>query len=49
VLESIGRGCSIIKGNLEIRIYDDVNNLTAELQTYLGDVEEIHGNLKIHR
>lgn len=48
-LEMIGVGCTIINGSLEIRMMEDVSNLTAELQTYLGNVEEIHGNLKIHR
>lgn len=48
-LEMIGLGCTIINGSLEIRMMEDVSNLTAELQTYLGNVEEIHGNLKIHR
>lgn len=28
---------------------EDISNLTAELETFLGDVEEIHGSLKIHR
>jgi Receptor L domain len=48
-LESFGSGCTIMNGTLEINIVDDVSNLTAELQTYLGDIEEIHGNLLIHR
>lgn len=48
-LEAIGVGCTIVKGDLEINIVDDVSNLTAELQTYLGDIEEIWGILKIHR
>lgn len=48
-LEKIGIGCTIINGSLEIRLMEDVSNITAELQTYLGNVEEIHGNLKIHR
>lgn len=48
-LEGFGIGCTIIDGDLEIRMIDDISNLTAELQTYLGDVEEILGVLKIHR
>lgn len=48
-LEKLGIGCTIINGDLEINIVEDVYNLTAELKTYLGDVEEIWGVLKIHR
>ncbi|KAL7040010.1 hypothetical protein ACKWTF_000215 [Chironomus riparius] len=48
-LESLGSGCTIINGSLEINFNEDVHNLTAELQVYLGDIEEIHGALKIHR
>ena len=48
-LEMMGSGCTIINGSLEINFMEDVRNLTAELQVYLGDIEEIHGSLKIHR
>lgn len=48
-LEKLGTGCSIIDGDLEINIAEDVSNLTVELKTYLGDIEEIWGVLKIHR
>lgn len=48
-LEHEGIGCTIIEGNLEIKITEDIRNLTAELDKYLGDVEEVHGHLKIHR
>lgn len=48
-LEGIGYGCTIINGSLEIRIIEDISNITAELQTYLGKVKEILGNLKIYR
>ncbi|XP_070495241.1 putative molluscan insulin-related peptide(s) receptor isoform X2 [Chironomus tepperi] len=48
-LEALGSGCTIINGSLEINFNEDAHNLTAELQVYLGDIEEIHGVLKIHR
>lgn len=48
-LETLGTGCTIINGSLEINFNEDAHNLTAELQVYLGDIEEIHGALKIHR
>lgn len=48
-LEKLGTGCTIIEGDLEINIVEDVANLTDELKTYLGSVEVIRGFLKIHR
>lgn len=48
-MEEFGIGCTIIKGDLEIKIFDDIFNLTDELQKYLGNVETILGNIKIHR
>ncbi|KAG5674462.1 hypothetical protein PVAND_004432 [Polypedilum vanderplanki] len=48
-LEKAGTACTIIKGDLKIRFIENVNNLTSELKKYLGDVEEIHGNLIIYR
>jgi hypothetical protein len=48
-LEKFGTGCTIIEGDLDINIVEDVANLTTELKTYLGDVEEIRGVIKIHR
>lgn len=38
-LEVIGTGCTIINSSLEINIIDDVREITAELQTYLGNIE----------
>ncbi|XP_070490631.1 insulin receptor-like [Chironomus tepperi] len=48
-LEKLGSGCTIIDGDLEINFKDDHRNLTAELEAYLGHVEEIRGALIIHR
>ncbi|CAO1300695.1 unnamed protein product [Diamesa serratosioi] len=48
-LEALGPGCSIINGSLEINLLTDVMNVTHDLITYLGDIEEIWGNLKIYR
>ncbi|CRL06839.1 CLUMA_CG019541, isoform A [Clunio marinus] len=48
-LEELGVGCTIVNGTLEIYIIDDVFNLTEEFNKYLGDIEEIHGVIKIHR
>lgn len=39
----MGIGCTIIDGDLEINMVDDIYNLTEELKTYLGSVEEILG------
>lgn len=48
-LEALGLGCTIIKNDLEIKIAGDVSNMTAELQTYLGGIEEIWGHLWIQK
>lgn len=43
------RGCTIITGNLLIKVSSDVQNVDSELESNLGDIEEIHGYLKIYR
>lgn len=48
-LQKFGTGCTIINDNLEIKFEDDIRNINEELEMFLGDVEEIHGNLKIYR
>lgn len=49
MLQSSGRGCTIIKGNLEIIYMPKISDIHDYLNKYLGDVEEIHGSLIINR
>jgi hypothetical protein len=47
-LEEVGIGCTIINSSLEINIIDDISNLTAELDTYLGNIEVIKFYIEIY-
>lgn len=42
-------GCTIIEGNLVIKVITDLPNVERDLEHYLGDIEEIEGFLKIVR
>lgn len=43
------KGCTIITGNLQIRINVDSPDVMNELESYMGNIEEIDGYLKIYR
>lgn len=43
------KGCTVIQGNLLIKLSSDVQNIEQELERHLGDIEEIEGYLKIYR
>lgn len=43
------KGCTIIKGNLLIKVNSDVQNLEQEMEYHLGDIEEIEGYLKVYK
>lgn len=45
----MGTGCTQITGNLEIAIQRDFDHIRGELKEYLGNVETIHGCLRIQR
>lgn len=49
LFKALGPGCSIINGSLEINLLTDVMDVTNDLNTFLGDIQEIWGNLKIYR
>lgn len=42
------KGCTIINGSLEIKIMDG-NDVFQELETYLADIKEITGYLKVNK
>lgn len=43
------RGCQIITNNLNIRLLSGVSDTMKILERNLGDIEEIHGLLKVYR
>lgn len=43
------KGCTIISGNILIKMASDVQNVNEELEYHLGDIEVITGRLQVYR
>lgn len=43
------RGCTILEGSLRMKLNVNFFDLHKQLERNLGDIQEIHGTLHIHR